>query len=64
MNTYRDSEGVTCQAFQLSGPTILITTFGEQCGEAGQWAVYTEANAGRPVLLPDTVFSAAFTLAE
>ena len=64
MKTYIDSGGATCEAFQMEGPTILTTVTGEQCGGAGQWAVYVAANFGRPVILSDAVFSASFTLAE
>lgn len=64
MQTYIDTEGASCQAFQLDGPTILNTAQGEHCGEAGQWAVYVPANGGRPVILDDATFAASFTLSE
>jgi len=64
IRTYIDVEGAACDAFQLEGPTILNTTDGERCGESGQWAIYVPANQGRPVILGDADFRAAFTLAE
>lgn len=64
MRTYVDTTGASCQAFQLEGQTILTTTEGERCGEAGQWAVYVPGNDGRPVILDDATFTASFTLAE
>lgn len=64
MKTYQDINGETCQAVCLEGPTILNTINGEQCGEAGQWAVYVAANEGRPAILNGDQFASAFTLME
>ena len=62
MNIYRDSEGNTCEAFQLEGPMILDTVNGEQCGSITDWVIYIPANNGRAIFLSDAVFSASFTL--
>jgi hypothetical protein len=59
MDKYIDSEGVECEAFQLEGPTILNTLNGEQCGEAGQWALY--ATEKLPVFVENDIFLASFT---
>lgn len=62
MDKYVDREGVECEAFQLNGPTVLNTLNGEQCGEAGQWALY--APGLKPVLIENDVFAESFTKVE
>lgn len=62
MDRYVDTEGAECEAMQLTGPTVLNTLSGEQCGEAGQWALYVPGKM--PVLLEHDVFVASFTKVE
>lgn len=63
MNTYVDAEGVTFQAIQVTDPTLLNTTQGEMCAEAGQWIMYVTPDS-KPTVIDNATFAASFTRIE
>jgi hypothetical protein len=63
MNTYIDTEGVAFQAIQSEAPTLLNTTHGERCAEAGEWIIYPTPES-KPTVIDNATFLAAFQRIE